>query len=119
MSRDGCEVTFSGQYGGTYNVACDQVEYINEELINVGSNSTIYLYPDTTAAGTNSPYIALRSMSYPRYYSSNSYNYTEITNVSHVSFNGMSNMYRDSKILSSGTSIILIVFCLISLLIKK
>ena len=40
MSRDGCEVSFEGQYGGTYNVACDQVEYINDELVNTGSNPT-------------------------------------------------------------------------------
>lgn len=119
MSREGCEITFDGSYGGTYNVACDQVQYINDDMVNVGTNSTIYLYPDATSASGNSSYISLRPMSYPRYYSNNSYNYTEITNVSNVKFNGTGNMYRDDMIIRSGTSVILVVFCLITLLIKK
>lgn len=118
MSNTGCTVTFDGTYGGTYNVPCDQVQYINDELINVGSSSTIYLYP-AAAQSSRNQYIALQSMLYPRYYSGSGYGYTEITNASNVTFNGLGNLYAEKTLISTGTEIILIVFCLLSLLIKK
>ena len=41
---DFCTVTFTGDQGGTYYVACPLVEYISEDgMVNSG-NSTIYLY---------------------------------------------------------------------------
>ena len=116
---DGCEVTFDGSYSGTYHIPCDQVAYVNtDNLVNVGTNSTIYLYPDSVQSGRNN-YISLPPLQYPRYYAAGSYNYTEITNASNVRFNGNGNIYKDSPMIQTGCYVILMAFCIISLLIKK
>lgn len=89
---DACTVTFEGDQGGTYYVACNLVEYIdNESLVNTG-NTTIYLYSDIQQ-GTNSASISIPAFSYPRYYSGNQYRY--ITNAYNISFNSNSSYYRD------------------------
>lgn len=89
---DYCEVTFEGDQGGTYYVACSLVEYIdNESMVNTG-NSTINLYT-SPQQGYNTNYLSIPAFSYPRYYSGNNYHY--VTNAHNISFNNKSNFYRN------------------------
>ena len=89
---DFCTVTFTGDQGGTYYVACPLVEYISEDgMVNSG-NSTIYLY--TSPQQSNNSYaLSIPAFSYPRY--SNGYNTFYITNASNISFNNRSHYYRE------------------------
>lgn len=92
---DYCDVTFEGDQGGTYYVACNLVEYINgSDLSNTGSNS-INLYT-SLQAGNNSAYISIPAFSYPRYLSGNQYRY--ITNAHNIRFNNKASFIRDFDI---------------------
>ena len=91
---DECTVTFTGTMGGTYYVACNLVEYIDEELVNTGS-STIQLYPAIQQGNTQTN-ITIPALSYP-YYTSGTVRYY-ITNASNVSFNNRANFYRESEL---------------------
>lgn len=89
---DFCTVTFTGDQGGTYYVACNLVEYINDEsMVNTGS-STISLY-SSPQQGTSTVAIQIPAFSYPRYSYNNNYRY--ITNASNISFNNRAYFERD------------------------
>lgn len=89
---DYCTVSFTGDQGGTYYVACSLVGYIDSEsMVNTG-NTTINLYTQPQQ-GTNTSNISIPAFSYPRYLSGNSYRY--ITNASDISFNSRSFYFRD------------------------
>lgn len=89
---DYCTVTFTGDQGGTYYVACNLVEYIDDEsMVNTGS-STINLY-SSPQQSSNSAAISIPAFSYPRYYSGNNYRY--ITNADNISFNFRSSFHRE------------------------
>lgn len=120
MAEDrGCTVYIpSGTGSGTYYVNCDQVQYLDSDLTN-NSNSTITLYSDRNYQTTQGPYIQIGSHRYPRYYSQQGVNYTILTNVPDVEFNGWSNMYRDKPILTAGYELIVIAVCICAILIKK
>lgn len=119
MSDRGCTVTFDGDHGGTYYVPCDQVEYLESDLTN-NSSSYIYLYKDKNYTQTRGEYIQIGSHQYPRWYASGSgYNAVYITNAHDAIFNGNGNMYRDTPILSVGFELVLMVFAICAIIIKK
>lgn len=90
--NDECTISFDGDEGGTYYVACNLVKYIDKDnLVNTSSN-TIYLYKNILQGSTQTTlYIA--PYSYPRYSYNNTYRY--ITNASNISFNRVSSFYRE------------------------
>ena len=89
---DYCTVTFEGDQGGTYYVAANLVEFIDDEsLVNTGS-STIYLYT-SPQSGTNTAAISIPAFSYPRYGSGYDYHY--ITNAHNITFNNRAYFVRD------------------------
>lgn len=95
---DFCTVTFTGDQGGTYYVACNLVKYLDSDsLFNTGSNS-ITLYPAVNQ-GQNQTNLTVQALSYPRYQIQN-YNYTYITNAHDISFNAMAHVYREFDIVS-------------------
>lgn len=113
---DYCTVTFEGDQGGTYYVACPLVEYIdNESMVNTG-NSTINLYT-SPQQGNNSYYIQIQSFSYPRYYSGNNYHY--ITNAHNISFNNKSNYYRNFDVVEISLLTLLASLAFIRTLSRK
>lgn len=120
MSDDrGCTVTFEGDHGGTYYTSCDTVQYLDDDLTN-NSNTTIYLYKDKNYSQTRGEYIQIGSHQYPRWYQSGSgYNAVYITNAHDTTFNGWSNMYRDRPVMSVGFEMILMIFAICAILIKK
>ena len=109
------KVTFEGTGGGTYYVPWDQVQFISNDLVNTGYAGTIYLYPDDSVQSTRQNYIALQPGLYPRYYSSNSYQYTEITNAHNVEFNVIAQYFRFKEVIHCGLMFILSCFILIKL----
>lgn len=112
---DYCEVTFEGDQGGTYYVACSLVEYIADDMVNTG-NSTIYLY--TSPQQSNNSYaLSISAFSYPRY--SSGYNTYYVTNATNVSFNNRSNYYRERQMVDPVFSILISAVLLINLLIHR
>lgn len=94
---DYCTVTIDGSHGGTYYVACDQVEYLTSDLCN-NSNSTINLYPTISADHTGN-YIRVTGLGTPEYRASGSYQqWVAITDISSVTFNSRSHVYRESSL---------------------
>lgn len=87
-----CEISFDGTGGGTYYVPCDRVGDLNEEGINCSSTS-FYGYSSIYGSDYNKR-VQFPSLAKPRYYTSNSYNYTVIENMSNVVFNDKSLFYR-------------------------
>lgn len=110
-----CEITFSGTGGGTYTVPADQVKYISKDMINTGYSGTIYLYPSGSVQSTRQNYIALQPGLYPRYYTSSSYNYTEITNAADVTFNVKAQFYRNRDYIEIGLWFIITFYVLVRL----
>lgn len=92
---DGCTVTWEGDYGGTYYIPCDKVEYLNDELINTGSSS--FNAYSAVYQGNNNTYITFPSNGYP-YYRSSGTTYQYITNVSNIEFNAKSHFYKEFDI---------------------
>lgn len=89
---DYCTVSFSGDQGGTYYVACNLVGYIDDEsMVNTGSSS-ISLY-SSPQQGVSSVLIQIPAFSYPRYTYNNQYRY--ITNASNIRFNNRAYFIRD------------------------
>lgn len=97
MPDSGCQVTFEGTRGGTYYVACNLVEYIDEQNLFNHSNNNIILYP-SIQQGNSQDTITIPALSYP-YYTSNTYRYY-ITNASNISFNFKSAFYRERSMVS-------------------
>lgn len=113
---DYCTVTFEGDQGGTYYVACSLVEYIDDEsMVNTG-NSTINLY-SSPQQGSNTNYISIPAFSYPRYYSGNSYHY--ITNADNISFNFRSHFYRDFDMVEIALLTLISSIHMIRLMIRR
>ena len=111
-----CEVTFTGDQGGTYYVACPLVQYISEDgMVNSG-NSTIYLY--TSPQQSNNSYaISIPAFSYPRY--SSGYGTVYITNATNVSFNNRSHYFRESEYVEIILLTLLASISLIRLLLPR
>lgn len=113
---DECTVTFEGDYGGTYYVACNLVGYIDDEsMVNTGS-STINLY-SSPQQGTNTTAISIPAFSYPRYGSGMSYTY--ITNAHNISFNHRANFMREYDLVEIALLTILASVSLIRLLLPR
>lgn len=111
---DECTVTFTGTNGGTYYVACNLVEYLDEQLVNTGS-SQIVLYP-SIQSGNQQTNITIPALSYP--YFSDGYNRVYITNASNVSFNFRSAFYRERSMVSIVLLAVVVSLSLISRLVK-
>lgn len=89
---DFCEITFDGTGGGTYYIPCDRVGDLNAQGININSSS---FYAYSSIYGSNyDKRVQFPSLAKPRYYSSDSYNYTVITNMSNIQYNNRSNYCR-------------------------
>lgn len=89
---DGCTVSWEGDHGGTYYIPCDRVEYLNDELINIGASS--FNAYDSVYQGNNYAYITFPVNGYP-YYRSSGTNYQYITNASNITFNAKSHFYKE------------------------
>lgn len=110
---DYCTVTFTGDQGGTYYVACNLVEYIDDvSMVNTGS-STINLY-SSPQQGTNTASITIPAFSYPRYGSGTNYRY--ITNARDISFNNHAYFIREFDLVEIVLLSFMVTFHLIRLL---
>lgn len=107
--NDECTVTFEGDQGGTYYVACNLTEYISDSMVNTGS-STITLYPQIQQ-GQNQTNITIPGLSYPRYSVTGGYRY--ITNARNIRFNFASNYYREHSLSSF---VLMVVICSVALI---
>ena len=87
-----CEISFNGTGGGTYYIPCDRVGDLNEEGININGTS-FYAYSSIYGSDYDKR-IQFPSLAKPRYYTSSSYNYTVINNMSNIVFNDKALMYR-------------------------
>lgn len=105
-----CTVSFSGDHGGRYYVTCDQVEFITSDLGN-SSSETIYLYP--TISNDHVNYIRINSLGNPEYRSGSGYQWEDINNVSNVSFNSLSHVYRESDIVLYFALFVVCIACIV------
>lgn len=113
---DYCEVTFEGDQGGTYYVACNLVGYIDREsMVNTGS-STINLY-SSPQQGSNTAAISIPAFSYPRYTYNNQYRY--ITNAHNISFNNRASFIRDFDVVEICLLTLLVCVSFIRTMIRK
>ena len=117
MMDDFSTVTFDGQYGGTWYVASDDVEYLGEGLVN-GSNHTIYLYKNFRQ-GTNTEYISIDRLSYPLYHPSSGYNTVYITNASNIRYNSTAEYYREHDFVSFALLVFIAILVLIKTFVRR
>lgn len=118
IADTGCEVTFTGDHGGTYTISCDRVPDLRDDMVNTG-NSTIYLYPvGSGLTDSNYPYIQIAAGHYPMYRDGNNYYGSYITNATQVRFNFLGNVYREKIYIDSMMSILIAFYVLVRLFKK-
>lgn len=112
---DECTVTFEGNRGGTYYVACNLVEYIDEQLVNTG-NSQIVLYPNIQQ-GVSQNTITIPALSFPYY--TNGTTRVYITDAHNVSFNFRSSYYRERQMVNIVLIAVVVSVMLINRLLSR
>ncbi len=115
MAAGGCEISFTGDYGDTYSIPCDQVQYVTDTLGNNG-NSNITLYPRLLTSESY-PYIVIRPGHYAQYYDG-SYQSHYIMNASVSGFNILGQYYRDKQYIDICVTMIITFYCLVRLFKK-
>lgn len=108
---DACTVTWEGDHGGTWYVPCDQVSYITDDFINSGVSS-ITLYPSISQGGSTDRVI-MPANQYPYWRSATGSTQQYLQVVNNVTYNYVSNYYRDRKLVDTFTLLIVCVFCII------
>lgn len=109
-----CTVTINGNYGGTYYVGYQNVQYLEDGTLYNTGTSTITLYASKDSSGY--PRISIPSLSRPRYYASSNINYVTITDISSTNFNMASQLARfNTRYSSAVISILLILLCVVSI----
>lgn len=115
ISMEGCTVSWDGSASGTYFVPCDQVKFIDDNLVNT-SSETILLYRSVNGNNSYNSNIVMPALSNPRYYSGNTYYY--VTNASNIRYNAISYYYREIDYLYLGL-IFFIFFYILTRLFKR
>lgn len=114
---DYCQITFTGDHGGTYYVACDQVQNISSRMFNTG-NSSINLYKNIRQ-GINQEYISIAALSYPVYHPASGSNTSYITNASVTGFNDRGYYFREYQILDLSLTVTLTILLLINVFLRR
>lgn len=107
---DACTVTWEGDHGGTWYAPCDQVMYITDEFINSGVSS-ITLYPSISQSGSVDR-IIMPVNQYPYWRSANGYTTEYLQVVNNVTYNYVSNYYRDKQLVNTFVLMLVAVFCI-------
>lgn len=88
----GCQITIEGgNHPGTYDVACNQLQYLEKDTLYNSSSSSITLYP--SGHSSNYPRISIPSLSTASYYSASSAYGDPVSGFTSVSYNELGNIY--------------------------